>query len=288
MKILRSNENNNINDLVFFIPLICIVFLVFFPLYYKLSTTLWLEENYSHSPIILCILIWLFLRKYKELNSLPYMPENRLASVLFFISAVFYILGKSQSIPAIEIVGHIIIIATLILYFKGMNGLRLCRFLLFFMLFLIPIPGLILYSLTSELKELVSILSENILFNFGYPIARAGVTIAIGQYQLLVADACSGMNSIISLSALGFLYIHLNNRSCYIRNWIIVLLLIPIAFVANVIRVCLLILLTYHFGNDVGQGYAHSLAGFVLFSCSLLMIYFLDELINFFNSRSKV
>ena len=98
-------------------------------------------------------------------------------------------------------------VAGVVLLFKGTAGLRLSIwFALFFMLFMIPLPGFIVDALTQPMKMAVSWAAENILFAVGYPIARSGVILQIGQYQLLVADACAGLHTLFTLEALGLLY----------------------------------------------------------------------------------
>jgi exosortase B len=152
-------------------------------------------------------------------------------------------------------------------------------FPLFFIVFMIPLPGIIVDALTNPLKRHVSEIAEFILYGVGYPIARSGVTLTIGPYQLLVADACSGLHSLYSLSALGLLYLYLMQHSSRLRNLIIGLAILPIAFGANIVRVIFLVLVTYHFGDEAGQGFLHGFAGMVLFVAALLSLFLLDSLL---------
>jgi exosortase len=115
-----------------------------------------------------------------------------------------------------------------------------------------------------------------VLYLFDYPIARTGVILTIGPYQLLVADACSGIHSIISLSALGFLYLYLMKHTSFARNAILVALVVPIAMLANVTRVMVLVLVTFHMGDEAGQGFVHGFAGMVLFVAALLLLFLVD------------
>jgi exosortase len=130
------------------------------------------------------------------------------------------------------------------------------------------------------MKAFVSEAAENLLYAFGYPIARNGVMIMIGPYQLLVADACAGLNSIYTLSAVGLLYLHLTRFSNRIRTGILLASIVPIAILANVARVAILALVTYHFGDEVGQGFVHGLAGIVLFVIALLLFLALDGVLQ--------
>ena len=107
-------------------------------------------------------------------------------------------------------------------------------------------------------------------------MARSGVIINIGSYQLLVADACAGLNSLFTLEALGLLYMNVMRHESVFRNITLATLIVPISFSANVTRVMILSLLTYYFGDDVGQGFLHEFSGMVLFLTALFLIFATD------------
>ena len=160
-------------------------------------------------------------------------------------------------------------------------------FLIFFLLFFVPLPGSVVAFVTTPLKKAVSALAALLLHGLGYPVARAGVLLSVGPYQLLVADACAGLNSMFALEALGLLYMNLMRYTSAARNVALALLIIPIAFVANVIRVLILVLVTYHFGDAAGQGFVHDFAGVVLFIVGLSLILLVDQLLRWaFKGRS--
>ena len=100
--------------------------------------------------------------------------------------------------------------------------------------------------------------------------------LSVGPYQLLVADACSGLHSLISMSAMGLLYVYLMGHRSLARNAILVALLLPIAFAANVVRVMVLVLVTFHFGDEAGQGFIHDFSGVFLFVGGLLLLIAVD------------
>jgi exosortase B len=159
---------------------------------------------------------------------------------------------------------------------RGTVALRAMWFALFFVIFMIPLPGFFVDALTNPLKRHVSEIAEHLLYAIGYPIARSGVTLTIGPYQLLVADACSGLHSLYSLSALGLLYLHLMRHTSFIRNAILAACILPIAFGANIVRVMFLVLVTFHLGDEAGQGFLHGFAGMVLFVAALLLLFVID------------
>ena len=157
-----------------------------------------------------------------------------------------------------------------------------CRYLLtlgFFIAFMVPLPGIFVDAVTGPLKQHVSQIAAQILYVAGYPVARSGVILTIGQYQLLVADACSGINSMFGLSAVGLLYLYIVRRSSWLHNGLLLVSLWPIAFCANVVRVMFLALITYHFGDRAGQGFLHGFSGMVLFIVALLVIFLLDNIL---------
>ena len=131
-------------------------------------------------------------------------------------------------------------------------------------------------------------LAVQILYPAGYPIARDGVIITIGQYQLLVADACSGMNSMFSLSALGLLFMHLRGHARVLHNAVLLASILPIAFASNIVRVLALILITFHFGDEAGQGFLHGSAGMVLVLAALALLLALDTVLAGIAKRAAV
>jgi exosortase len=135
------------------------------------------------------------------------------------------------------------------------------------------------------MKMAVSYVTEHILFWVGYPIARTGVILQVGQYQLLVADACAGLQTLLTLEALGLFYLNVVRHTAVLRNVVLALLIIPISFTANVIRVIVLTLITYHFGDAAGQGFLHGFAGMVLFLTALSLILATDSLLQWIVRR---
>jgi exosortase B len=160
--------------------------------------------------------------------------------------------------------------------------LKVMWFPLFFLLFMIPLPGQVVSLLTMPMKMAVSFVAEHILFWADYPIARNGVILQIGQYQLLVADACAGLQTLLTLEALGLFYLNLVHHTSVLRNVTLAILIVPISFTANVIRVIVLTLITYHYGDAAGQGFLHGFAGMVLFISALILILGVDAALQYF------
>jgi len=255
---------------------------MFGPSYYSLSQTIWSSDEQGHGPIILGVSFWLLYQKRMAFAALPRRSMLLLPGMLMFVGVVACAVGRSQSIWMLEIGAQILVLSSLLLFYFGFAGVKLAWFPLLFMIFMIPWPGDWVSVVTSPLKSAVSAVASNMLYQLGYPVGRSGVILTVGPYQLLVADACAGLNSMFTLEALGLLYMNIMRYTSVARNACLALLIVPISFTANVVRVMILVLVTYHFGDAAGQGFVHGFAGMVLFTVALLLILGVDKLVGLF------
>lgn len=251
------------------------------PTYVDLARGLWQQEAHAHGPIILAVVGWLVWRQRAALASDGAGRSALLAGwAMLAFGLALYAVGRSQGIALFEVGSHPPVLAGTVLLLAGWRALARLWFPLFFLVFLVPLPGFVIDIATAPLKNFVSHIVERILYELGYPIARAGVILMMGQYQMLVTDACSGLNSLYSLAALGFLYVYLTGPGTLVRNAALLASIAPIALVANVARVLLLTLITFHFGEEAGQSFLHGFAGATLFATALLLLLGLDVLLQ--------
>ena len=247
---------------------------------------LWVDDEHSHGPIILSISLWLLWKRWSETPNLSsFKPAPILAWACFIIAAALYIPGRALDIIYFETGAFIWALAGIILMAGGFNLLNKLKFPLLFMLFMVPLPNSLVGPISGVMKLAVSTVTVNVLGWFGLPVARNGVIIYLGQYQLLVADACAGMRTLFMLEALGILYLNLVHYSSKLRNIVLPILIIPISFTANVVRVIVLSLITYYWGNAAGQGFLHGFAGMVLFLAGLFMMFGADSLLRLLNQK---
>lgn len=217
---------------------------MFAPTFRDLAVTIWSRDEQGHGPIILMVVLWLVYRKHETLFQLPTHPSRVAGSLWFALGLFMYVLGRSQAVAMLEVGALIPISTALLLLFKGPAAVRLLWFPLFFLLFMVPLPATLVVALTTPLKSAVSAVASNLLYSLGYPVGRSGVVLTVGPYQLLVADACAGLNSMFTLEALGLLYMNIMNYQSAARNLLMALAIVPISFVANIVRVCILVLVT--------------------------------------------
>lgn len=260
-------------------PIFAGLIALYVPTWIDLSRTIWATEAQAHGPIILGVALWFFWKQRQIIHDMAAAP-SRAGWPLFIIGLLLYAIGRSQSIPIFEVGSQIVVLSGLLLITRGWAALGASWFPLFFLFFMIPLPGPVVDALTLPMKMAVSFVAEHVLYSAGYPISRTGVILQIGQYKLLVADACAGLQTLFTLEALGLLYLNIVRHDSLFRNVTLAILIIPISFTANVIRVMVLTLITYHFGDEAGQGFLHGFAGMVLFMTALLIIMGVDSLLQ--------
>ena len=261
---------------------------LYIPSLYDLLTGIWSSQEQMQGPIVLGVSLWLMSNKWLTMEAAAKgQTPSGWGWPLFVFGLVLYALGRSQDILMFEVGSVIWLLAGLLLLLRGPSALKAQWFALFFMWFMVPLPAPVVDAVTMPMKLAVSYAAEYVLYWAGYPIGRNGVTLQIGQYMLLVADACAGLHTLLTLEALGLLYLNLVRRNSLFRNVSLAILIVPISFTANVIRVMTLSLITYHFGNDAGQGFLHGFAGMVLFLSALMLIIGIDTLLHAIEAYRK-
>lgn len=243
---------------------------------------IWSTTEQAHGPIVMGVSLWLLYRQWPEmLRRRADHPTSCASWPILVFGLLLYVAGRSQDILIFEIGSLIWVLAAVGLIQLGTQAVKAQWFALFFMLFMIPLPGTVVEAVTMPMKLAVSNVAENVLYWAGYPIARSGVVLQIGQYKLLVADACAGLHTLFTLEALGLLYLKLTHSESAVRNILLAILIVPISFAANVIRVMVLTLITFYYGDAAGQGFLHGFAGMVLFASALIIIIGVDALLRY-------
>lgn len=239
----------------------------------------WSTEQGAHGPIVLLTGIWLLYHARASIG--PIVPPLwwRPVAVMLPVLASYVIARISQ---IVEIEGYVMYAVLLTGAYAIVGGavLRRLAFPLFYMAFVFPPPETVVYALTLPMKIAITETAVGLLSLFGYPIGYTGVWIQIGQYQLLVAAACAGLNSIISLSVLSTFYIYVRHAGNGIRAVVLALFIVPVAMAANFVRVLILILLTYYAGEAAAQGFLHNFAGLTMFAAALLILFAIDSAVG--------
>ncbi len=254
---------------------------------HELANFVWNTDRNAHGPIVLAVGLWFLYFKGRTVVSegVPVVPAPRLGWSVLGLGLLMFILGRSQAFLFFEVGSFVLVLFGVVLLMLGTRVAQHLWFGFVFLLFMIPLPSTMVDSLTQPLKIAVSYTAEMLLFHLDYPVSRAGVILTVGQYQLLVADACSGLNSLFTLESLGLLYLNVMRHESAFRNAVLALLIVPISFTSNVVRVMVLSLITYHLGDAAGQGFLHGFSGMVLFLTALMLIIGVDSVLRTMAAR---
>jgi exosortase len=249
------------------------------PTLLTLAREYWSTDTGVHGPLIFVSGAWLVWRERPNIHFRPGSISVRWLLALLPLLVV-YAYGRVFNVLIVETAS---LYATLILlgfYYWGPEVMRRVWFAILYLGFLIRPPGELTAELTQPLKIWLSSTTISVLHYLGYPVGSSGVAIQVAQYELLVQDACSGLGSLFSLFAIGLLYLHLTDHSSRARNVILLLSIIPMAVLANLVRVVGIVLLTFYFGDSVAQGVAHDMMGLMTFAVAVLGMFVLDGLLR--------
>lgn len=240
------------------------------PTLLRIARDHWGSQEGSQGPIILATGIWLFWRSRKVL-----LRESRpLAEAVWVLPVIPLVLIYAfarvyRILPLESAVVYLLTILIAVLYL-GPALVRRFWFPFAYLAFLIVPPAILTAELTQPLKIAISAIAVKVLYALGYPVAASGAIIQIGPYELLVRYACAGLGSLLTLCAVGLFYVHLCRETGMRFGAALLVAIVPVAVLANLVRVLIIILLTWYFGAAVGEGVAHELAGLLMFCVAML------------------
>ncbi len=260
--------------------LVAVVIITYIPTFVKLAEGPWRTEQAGHGPLIIGAAVWLAWQCREKLKSASLDPAPIAGWAILLTGLVGLILARSQNILFIECLSEIPVIGGCVVLFAGWAVFRIVAFPIGLLIFAAPPPSWMLDTVTLPLKIFVSDFTTQILYSSGYPVAQNGVVIMIGTYQLLVKNACSGLNSIYALTAIGMIYVYLFRSGSKVRASILLLSILPITIAANGVRVMALALATYYGGVNTVTGDLHDLTGIALFIAAIILLVSFDGLLG--------
>lgn len=240
----------------------------------------WTTEQGGHGPIVLATGLWLLYREHGKSRQLI-RPGNRLLGFgALLVLLPLYVVAGITGILELQVFFMYASLVSGAYLLVGGAILRACWFPILYLAFALPPPDQVVAVITQPVKIAISGAAVKLLYALGYPIGSSGVMIQIAQFELLVAAACSGLNSLLTLSAICMFYVYLKNRNDKALFIGMALLVVPVAVLANFIRVLFLILITYYFGEAAAQGFLHDFAGLLTFAAALATLMAIEAVIT--------
>ena len=236
----------------------------------------WQTEQEGHGPLIIAASLWLVWQSRDKLKAAVIAPAPILGWAVLLCGLLLMFLARTQDVLTVEVFSTIPSLVGCVLLVAGWPWLRILAFPIGFLFFAVPAPDWMIDAATIPLKVFISNLVTQVLYAAGYPIAQNGVMIMIGSYQVLVKDACSGLNSIFALSAIGVFYAYAFRWESKLRSFLLLAAIIPITIIANFLRVITLVLMAYYGGVDLLEGMVHDLTGIGLFVAAVVLLFLFD------------
>lgn len=235
------------------------------------------DDNYTHGFLIVPVALYFVWERRGRLQETARNPSYWGLAVLIGSMALLLagILGSELFLTRISMLGTI---AGTVLFLLGWRHFRILLFPIAFLLLMIPIPAIIFNQVAFPLQLLASRFGEAALVTAHVPVLREGNVIHLANTSLEVAEACSGIRSLISLLALGILYAYFTDSRLWVRITLVVGT-VPIAIAANGIRVAGTGIAAHFYGAQVADGFFHGFSGWIIFIAAFIMLFVLYRII---------
>lgn len=257
-----------------------LILAVYFRVLTKLAIDWWQIPDFSHGFLVPPFAAYAAWRKRKSICQTEIRPTWS-GIILFALGLAVLLLGVFGSELFLSRVSLLIVLAGLILGFGGWKLLDETRFPLLILLLAIPIPSIVFIQITFPLQILASKLASALLPLFGVPVLREGNVIQLPAMTLEVAEACSGIRSLISLLTLSIMYGYFMERST-LRRVLLAVASVPIAIAANAVRLLGTGLCVQYWDPQKAMGFFHEFSGWVMFVVSLICLLAVHGLLNLF------
>ena len=258
---------------------------LYWPVLKALAVQWYDDPDYSHGflvPLISAYFVW---ERREKLLALPVVPSLWGIGVLGF-GLIMLLIGSVGVELYTQRTSLIMVLAGLVLLVLGREFLRVLVFPFVFLLFMVPLPAIVVNAVSFPLQMFAAKTAAFCLFNLGIPVLREGNVIMLASTTLEVAEACSGIRSLQALLALGTVYAYFTQTVMW-KRWALVLLSIPIAIAANAFRVSGTGVLAHYFGIEAAEGFYHTFSGWLIFVVAFALLLACGAVLSKIGLRSQ-
>lgn len=236
------------------------------------------DEDVGHGFLVVPVAAWVAWQRREELLTLEWKPAWWGLGVMLWgvLQSVVGVLGAELFLQRTSI---LITLLGMLLVLGGTRAVRILLFPLLLLPFMIPIPAVIYNQITFPLQLFASAVAETVLGWLNIPVLRDGNVLHLASQTLSVAEACSGIRSLLSLSFLSLVYAYFFDKKVWMR-WALLIGVVPIAILANAARVTLTGILSDEVSPELAEGFYHELEGWIVFMVAFAMLIALHAVIN--------
>jgi len=250
----------------------------FYPIYPSLVQTWLNHSNNSHGILVPLISLYFIWQKRGKLRQTEISSCNW-GVVILASSMGFYLLSYAGSIAVISRSMIVFSLIGLVLFALGKTIFKLLAFPLFFLIFMVPVPDSILNIVAFPLQLFATKISSHIIAALSIPVYKEGNMLYFVKTQLEVAEACSGLRSIMALTMLSVIFVYLSDKG-WLRKVILLASAVPLALIVNIIRVSGTGILAHFHGEKVARGFLHEFSGLAVFAFGFILLFLEYSLLN--------
>lgn len=253
----------------FAVVLVAIV-IAYWGVLFELVKAWYTDDNYSHGFFIVPLAAYFAWERRADFAKAPIKPSF-VGLIVIAFSLFLFIAGSLGSEYFLSRVSLLGVLGGTVLFLFGWRRLRVVLFPLTFMLLMVPLPAIVFNKIAFPLQLLASNVGESAISAMNIPILREGNVLILANATLEVAEACSGIRSLVSLFTLGLVFGYFVDRRLWVRG-LIALSAIPVAIVANGVRVASAGVAAYNFGSAGVEGVFHEFSGWAVFIVAFLLM----------------
>jgi len=262
---------------------LCFAGIIFLAAYFPILIWMWdrwfsRDSYYSHGILIPFVTGYLIWQKKDELKKIP-MVSSRLGIPLIIFGLVIYFISSPLRIYFTAGFSMLFVIFGLALHFYGRAIVSKIFFPLFFLVFMMPLPEVVIINISFKMKLFAATIATKVLHNMGFEATRSGSIITMKHTQVIVDDVCSGLRSLISLTALGSIFAYWLKGPMW-KRILLFLSTVPIAIITNVCRVVILSSISEIWGAQYAEGFTHDATGYLVFILAFILLYVVSKLIE--------
>lgn len=281
MTVLQWFEENKWYVAAYFI----VVGLVYFDIISQMAHVWSVNDDYSHGFLVPLVSGYFFWMGKDKIGSTLAKPANW-GLIIVLLGVAQLLLGSLASEYFTQRTSMVVVTAGAVIFAVGWEAFKAMRLSILYLLLMVPIPAIVYDSLTIPLKLLVAKISVNGLVMLGYPVMREGNILVLPNVTLEVADACSGLRSLMSLIALSVAFAFLFHKPGW-KRWFLIFSALPIAVFTNIMRVFGTGVLAKHYGRAAAEGFFHDFAGFAVFFVAMALMVVVGGILKIGEKRNE-
>lgn len=280
--IISKGKETLITPIMIYYLIWTLIVSLYAPVIFELYRSRLIASDYTHAYFVLPVFFFLLWRKRTLVKTLVLKARqgNNFPGIFIFLFGIYiFIIGWRHNYIFLTTVSLLPVLYGLIMYLHGSEVAKALSFPVFYLILLAPLPIGVIDSVTLPMRYGVSMATDSILRFFEYPIIREGLLLSIDNVDLFMGQPCSGFRSLITMLSLAVVYVYISSVSLP-NKFILVSSVLPLSLLGNLIRVIILCLITYYFGEAAGQGFFHTFSGIVIFIMVILELVGLEYILG--------